>query len=115
MKKQEIIKRIEEIEITYDYEETYRNLYNACIDYMNEAQDWSLEHPFDNFISYDYAEEIGRNELENGGLIRMYCFLGNANLNNDLFKLNTYGNLEDVTKEDLDYLKEEILEVLSND
>ena len=42
----------------------------------------------------------------------MYYFLGNANLNNDVFRINGYGNLEDITKEDLDYLKEQVIEQL---
>ena len=113
--KNEIIEKIESIEITYDYEESYTNLYNACIDYMNETQDFSLEYLFEEFITYDIAEDIAKNEIEKGGLIRLYYFLGDANLNNNLFKINGYGNLEDVTKDDLDYLKEQILEVLTND
>lgn len=115
MEKQNLIKQINNIEITYDYEGTYSNLYQVTMDYMNKTQDFSLEYLFEDFIDYDCAEEIGKSELEKGGLIRMYCYLGNANLNSDLFKLNGYGNLENVTKEDLEYLKEQILEVLNND
>lgn len=110
MKKiEELKKGIEKIDVSYDYEQTFNDLYNACIDYMNDTQTWDFEYLFEDIISYDTAEEIAKNEIDQGGLIRLYYFLGDANLNNDLFKINAYGNLEDITKEDLDDLKEEIL------
>lgn len=112
MTKQELKNKIENIKITYeyDYEEIYTSLYNTVIDYMNDTQDFELEYLFEDFITYDSAEDRAKWELEKGGLFRLYYFLGNANLNNSLFKINGYGNLEDISKEDLDYLKEQILE-----
>lgn len=112
MNKKELIKKIEEIEITYDYEESYNNLYNTCVDYMNDSQDFSLEYLFEEIVSYDYVEEMAKSELEHGGLVRLYYFLGNANCNNYIFRINGYGNLEDITKDDLDNLKQEILDEL---
>lgn len=106
----ELKEKIEKIEITYDFEEVYTNLYNTCIDYMNDTQTWDFEYLFDDIIDYEFAEERAKYELEKGGLIRLYYFLGDANLNNDIFKINGYGNLEDITKEDLEYLKDNILE-----
>ena len=114
MKKEELIKKIEDTEITYDYDETYTNLYNTCIDYMNDTQDWSLEYLFEDFIDYETAEIYAKQQLEDGGLIRLYYFLGDANLNNDLFKINGYGNLTDVYKDDLEWLKDEILNTLKD-
>ena len=66
MNLKELKEKIENIEITYDYEETYSNLYNTCIDYMNETQDWSFEDLFDDIIDYDLAEDRAKWELENG-------------------------------------------------
>ena len=114
MRLEELKNKIEEIEINYDYEDTYNNLYNTVIDYMNETQDWSFEYIFEDYISYDLAEEIAKNELENGGLIRLYYFMGDANLNNSLFKINGYGNLTDVDIDDLKYIKEQILDEIEN-
>lgn len=54
--KEKLLMEIENIEITYDYEDTYTKLYNACIDYMNETQDWSLEYIFEDYIDYYTAE-----------------------------------------------------------
>lgn len=115
MKKNDLIKKIKEVEITYDYDETYCNLYNTCIDYMNDTQDWDLEYLFEDYYTYDIVEDIAKNELEKGGLIRLHYFLGDANLNNDLFKINGYGNLEDVYYDDLVDLKNEILERLEEE
>lgn len=113
MKLQELKNKIEKIEITYDYDETYCNLYNAVTDYMNETQNWCFEYIFEDIISYDTAEEIAKHELETGGLIRLYYFLGDANLNNSfwsVFRIDDYGNLIDIYKEDLESLKQEILD-----
>ena len=107
-------KIIENIEITYDYEETYNNLYNAVIDYSNNTQNWDFEYLFEDFIDYEIAEEIAKKEIDQGGLIRVYYFLENANLNNDLFKINGYGNLQDVDRSDLEELKEEIIYIINN-
>ena len=115
MKLEELKDKIEEIEITYDYEDTYNNLYNTVIDYENDTQDWDFDYLFEEYVSYDLAEDIAKNELENnGGLVRLYYFLGDANLNNDLFKINGYGNLEDINKEDLECLKDEIINIIDN-
>ena len=114
MTKEELKKIIEDIEITYNYEESYTELMNAVIDYENETQDWELEYLFDDYIDYETAEEIAKSELEKGGLIRLYYFLGDANLNSEIFKIDGYGNLENVDISDLEYLKEEILNYLNN-
>ena len=114
MELREFKERIENIDITFDYDETYNNLYNACIDYMNESQDFDLEYLFEDFIDYDIAEEMAKQEIENGGLIRIYYFLGDANLNDSLFKIDGYGNLTNVYKDDLEYLKEQIIDNIND-
>lgn len=105
----ELKNKIEGIEITYNYDECYGELYNACIDYMNDTQNFDLDYLFEEFISYNEAEERAKYELENG-LERLYYFLGDTKIsNNILFRINVYGNLENISKEDLEMLKEEIL------
>lgn len=105
---------VESVEITYDYEDVYYNLKNAIIDYMNDTQDWDFESIGEDIIDYDFAEEQAKYELEKGGLLRLYYFLGNTNPNDDLFKINGYGNLENVYKEDLQNMKEEILDMIND-
>lgn len=106
--------KIEEITPDYDFEGTYSDLYNACIDYMNEHQVWDFEYLFQDIIDYDTAEQIAKNELENGGLVRLYYFLGDANCNNDIFVIDGYGNLRDVTLGDLECLKSDILGLIED-
>ena len=110
----ELKERIENIKIDYDYEESYTNLYNTVIDYMNDTQDFDLEYLFEDFIDYETAEEIARNELQNGGLVRLSYYLGDTNLNDEIFKLDGYGNLENITIDDLNNLKDEILENIND-
>ena len=110
----ELKERIENIKIDYDYEESYTNLYNTVIDYMNDTQDFDLEYLFEDFIDYETAEEIAKNELQNGGLVRLRYYLGDVNLNDEIFKLDGYGNLENITIDDLNNLKDEILENINN-
>lgn len=106
---EELKERIENIASSYDYDGYYTELRNTIIDYENDTQDWDFDYLFEDFVDYEIVEEQAKHELENGGLIRLYYFLGNANLNNDIFRIDGYGNLQDIEKDDLDYLKEEIL------
>ena len=115
MKKlKELKERIENVEINYNYEESYTNLYNTVIDYMNDTQDFDLEYLFEDFIDYETAEEIANNELNNGGLLRLNYYLGDTNLNGEIFKLDGYGNLENITIDDLNNLKDEIIENIND-
>ena len=110
----ELKERIENVKVSYNYEETYTELENAVIDYTNNTQDWDFEAIGADIIDYELAEEQAKYELEQGGLIRLYYYLGNANLNNPLFKVNGYGNLEDIDITDLEYMKEEILDLIND-
>lgn len=112
-KLRELKEKIEKIESSYDYDNYYTELRNITIDYMNDSQEWDFEYLFDDVVDYEIAEDIAKNELENGGLIRLYYFLGDANLNNDIFRIDGYGNLTDICKDDLDYIKEQILEIIN--
>lgn len=111
----ELKDKIEKIEITYDYEETYSNLYNTCIEYMNETQDFDLDYLFEEFINYEEAEERTKYELENYGLERLTYFLGDTTFYmQNLFKINAYGNLENITKKDLEMLKEDLINCIND-
>lgn len=111
---QELRNKINDIEISYDYDKTYTNLRNTTIDYMNESQDWYMDYFFEDFIDYELAEDIAKHELETGGLIRLYYFLGNVNLNNEIFRIDGYGNLTDVDIDDFKYLKQQILDYIDD-
>lgn len=119
MKKQELLKILKNYDLSYTngktYEEEYNEIYNYCIDYMNETQDWSIEEHLNDFLTYEMAEEYAKHELETGGLVRLYYFLGSSNCNNDLFKIDGYGNLEDITNDDIECLITDIIDTLETD
>ena len=56
-KLEELKERIEGIEITYDYDQTYTDLLNATIDYQNDTQTWDFEYLFEDIIDYEIAED----------------------------------------------------------
>ena len=107
----ELKEKIENAE-SWDYDEYYTTMLNATIDYQNETQEWDFEYLFEDIIDYELAEDYARRELEEGGLVRLYYFMGNANMNNEIFRVNGYDNLEDIDKDDLDCIKNEILEII---
>lgn len=107
---------IKRIEISYDYEDTYSKLINACVDYENRTSNYLFEYLFENYFNYESVEEIAKQELEKGGLERLQCFLGSTRFyNEEIFKINAYGNLENIDKEELEYLKEEIIYIIDKE
>ena len=112
MKKEELIKKIKEIEITYDYEETYSNLYNAVIDYMNETQDWNLEYLFEDFVDEEIIEQMVKYKIDNEGLWSVQNLLDDIERYNGIYKIDAYGYGHDINKDDLELLKDEILDNL---
>ncbi len=115
MNKKELRKKIEEIEITYDYEETYTNLINTVIDYMNETQDFSLDYLFEDFMDEYSLEELVKYKVENEGIWSVRNLLSETTNNGTMFKIDAYGYAHDIDKEDLELLKEEILDNLEED
>lgn len=119
MNKKELLDILKNYDLSYtngkSLEEMYNEIYNYCIDYMNDTQDWSIEEHFNDFLDYDSVEEYAKHELENGGLVRLYYFLGSVNCNNNLFKIDGYGNLEDITQDDIQFLVTDIIDTLETD
>lgn len=99
--------------VTINYDEdvrdVYNQLYSICKNYENECDCTEL---FNDFIDSDIAEQIACTELENSGLLRLKCFIGNCYLDEDLFRLDGYGNLENVTVDTLENLREDILNAI---
>lgn len=100
------------VAINYDEaaDSVYNQLYGICENYENECDCTEF---FNNFIDYSTAEEIARTELETNGLSRLKCFIGNCYLDTDLFRLDGYGNLENVTVDTLETLREDILDAIN--
>lgn len=71
------------------------NAYDEAIEALIE---YDTEHGGIDIIDYDTAEEIAKRELENGGLLRLKCFLNSAELSDDYYYLDGYGNLQNITR-----------------
>ena len=110
MNKEGLKKKIEEIEITYDYEQTYCNLRNAVIDYENETQDWDLDYAFDEFVDEEILKEMVKYKIDNEGLWSVINLLSDINYYNGIYRIDAYGYGHDIVKEDLETLKEDILD-----
>ena len=101
---------LKKTEITYDYEDSYHKLYNLGRYYEDNEEDYLFCDLWEEYIDYDLAETLAKHELETGGLIRLYYFMSGCNFNNEIYRLNVYGNLEDISKEDLECLKQEMID-----
>ena len=99
------------------YSSDFNDIQNAVIDYMNDNQDFSLEYLFEDYVDYETIEYMAKDMLkEEEGLIRLYYFLGDANIaSNDLWHIDGYGNLQDITQDDVRFLVEEIQEELKRE
>lgn len=112
----ELKDKVENIEISYDYEKTYNELYNTMIDAWNDGVCLDSEELFLEYIDYETAENIAETELRENGLARLYYFLGDANVATaDVFRINAYGNLEEVDFDDLQNLKDELLDYIEDE
>lgn len=72
--------------------------------------DYDTEHGGIDIVDYDTAEEIAKRELENGGLMRLKCFLAGAELGSDYYYLDGYGNLQNINRDWLIMQLEEAIE-----
>ena len=118
----ELQQKIQDVEIDYGYEDVYQQLRDAVDEYCEEQGDWDLQTEcFDSsdgcncIVDYDYAENEARYILQDeGGLVRLYYFMGDCNFNDNLFYLNGYGNLQQLDIHDLENLKDHILECIED-
>lgn len=99
MNKNELLKKIEEIEenlknYNYSFDEAYNQIRElaeetGCEDYLNE------------FVDEWTAEELLKREVEEGGLARVVHFLSGVEyLSDDIYILDGYANLRNVTMND---------------
>jgi len=110
----EIAEKLEGVEII-DFNNNYA--YNYTNDLYTIKQ-LASELDLEEFVSeYEYytMEEVEEFELypvnEDGkiDLARMYHFLGNTTPNTEIVRINGYGNLEELFKDDLEELQKDII------
>lgn len=110
--KKETIKKLEEIKnnLSYNNEENYTNMINTMINYDNEAHD--------NLYLYDTTQELVTfvddeilNYLikENSDSITRLRFFINDTNDDYIYKLNVYGNLENVDINDFEFCIDEAI------
>lgn len=107
--KRQIIKSLNEIKenITYASEEDYKKIYNACsndddiLDYLDEQ-------------NYVTSEDEDRIISENSDSIdRLRYFIGDT-YSAEIYRLDGYGNLENVTGDDLQGLCDDLVKELKS-
>ena len=107
-------KEIEKIDITYDYEETFCNLANATIDYQNDTQTGDFEYIFEEYIDDEILKYEVECNLKEHGVWAVRNLLNDIKEECGIYKIDAYGYGHDITKEDLEDIKEQILEVINN-
>ena len=83
-------KEIENIEITYDYEDVYCKLINATIDYQNETQDWCFEYVFDEYIDDYLLQEMIEYQLKQYGIWAVRNLLDGIEEENGIYRIDAY-------------------------
>ena len=104
---QELYDLVEEVEIDYPLDKTYCSLVNLVIYYMNESQDFSLEYLFEDFVDREIVSYYIKENADD--LDRLYYYLGDVDLRDELFITDAYGNLRNIDTTNLEDLKEDIL------
>ena len=115
MNKKDLKKKIEEIEINYDFEQVYCDLRNAVIDYENETQYWDLDYAFDEFIDEELLKDLVKYKIDKEGLWSVINLLDDISRYNGIYRIDAYGYGHDINKEDLECLKEDILDRIGDD
>lgn len=92
---EELLDLKERLESYWDLEWYFAELYNILSDFYGEDL-------LSDYITYEDAEEMAKQQLEDGWLVRLYYFMGNVNWNMaNLIHLDWYWNCEEATSEDL--------------
>ena len=117
--KEKTIKKLEELKERLSgqtYEENYCDLVNTLIDYDNEAHDklylYDSMRETVEFVDDEIMEYLIK-ECDND-IDRLRCFIGDAH-SDYIYKLNGYGNLENVTDDDFIYCVDAAIERLKGD
>lgn len=100
---------IESINIGYDLEKDYCDLINATIDYQNETQTWDFEYIFEEYIDDEILKDTIEYNLKEYGVWAVRNLLDDIKDENGIYRIDAYGYGHDITTEDLEEIKEEIL------
>lgn len=115
--KEELLKlkeNVENVTITYDFESAYYELLNLTIDYQNETQDWSFENIFEDYIDDEMLQYAVENNLKEYGIWAVKNLLDDINNETGIYKIDAYGYGSNITSDDLENIKEEILDTIND-
>jgi len=108
----EIAEQLQNVELVdfrngynYDYVDTLYTIKNL-------ASELDMDQVVEDYFTIEEVEELELYPKNDNGtidLMRMYHFLGDVNGNTEVVRINGYGNLETVHKDDLADLQEEIM------
>lgn len=110
--KKETIKKLEEIKnnLSYDNEQNYSDMVNTMIDYDNEAQDdlylYDTTLELVDFVNDEILEYLIKENSDS--VLRLRYFLNDTN-EDTIYKLNVYGNLENVDINDFEFCIDEAI------
>ena len=98
-----------------NYKELLNNLKGEkWWEYLDDAIEALAEYDAENggldIVSLDTAEEIAKHELDEGGLLRLKCFLDGVSLTEDYYYIDGYGNLQNITKDWVEMQLEDIID-----
>lgn len=117
----ETIKKLEEVKENLrknDNETNYCNMINTLIDYDNEAQDnlylSDRYHELLEIVDEELIQYYLENQFKSFGMERAAYIFAGINYSDSIYKINTYGNLENVTDKDFRICIDEMLEILKN-
>ncbi len=100
--------------LSYDQSNNYCKIWNLCADYDNNHQNVYLTDRISekDFVTEDLLEYIVKENATD--LSRLRCFIGNT-YDDDIYRLDGYGNLANVETGDFEDLIDELTEYLADD
>lgn len=118
--RKETIKKLKDYKEYIDQsilEENYTNLINIAIDYDNEAQDslylYDTIQELVNFVDEDILQQLIEKNAKYG-ISRLRCFI-NTTYDANIYKLDGYENLENITDWDFGYCADECIKKLESE
>ena len=105
---------VENINIGYDLEKDYCDLINATIDYQNETQTWDFEYIFEEYIDEEILKYQIEYNLKEFGVWAVKNLIDDIKDECGIYRVDAYGYGHDITQEDLEEIKEQILDTINN-
>jgi hypothetical protein len=111
MTKTQLIKELKKIQKDlqpHNIDKDYNAIYDLAMDYTDGGYS-PLEEYFNDFVHEDTLHDILEHELAQWGWKRVKYMLADIIFEEDLYKINGYGNIENVSTDDLDTLIHDLI------